>query len=278
LEVVVPEGDTVYLAAKRLATALSGTRLIRGELRHPRLAEHDLSGRTVLGVQSVGKHLFTRFDDGRSLHSHFRMDGSWHLYRPGQRWQRPGHQARAVLTTQERVAVGFLLYDMALVATEHEHRLVGYLGPDLLSPHWGETDAAIAAQRLRENLGEELGLALLDQRIMAGVGNLYKTEMCFLLGVTPWVPVRDIDPDTVVTLARQLLVANADRPEQSTTGELARGRQHWVYGRGGRPCRRCGERVIRAVQGSGIYARNTYFCPRCQHGDVPRGSCVRHPT
>jgi endonuclease VIII len=260
----MPEGDTVYLAAKRMTAALGGQRLNRGELRHPRLADHDLSGRTVLGVHSVGKHLFTRFDDGRSLHTHFRMDGSWHLYQPGQRWRRPGHQARAVLTTQDRMAVGFLLHDMALLATRDEHRFVGHLGPDLLNPDWDDNDAAIAAQQLREQPTTELGLALLDQRIMAGIGNLYKTEMCFLLGVPPWVPVDDIDADAVVALARQLLLSNADRPEQSTTGELTRGRQHWVYERGGRPCRRCGERVIRCVQGVDVYARNTYYCPRCQ--------------
>jgi endonuclease-8 len=165
----MPEGDTVYLAAKRMAAALSGQCLTRGELRHPRLAEHDLSGLTVLSVHSVGKHLFTRFDNGRSLHTHFRMDGSWHLYRPGQRWRRPGHQARAVLTTQERVAVGFCLHDMALVAIQDEHRLVGHLGPDLLNPDWDEKAATIAAQRLREHPDVEVGIALLDQRIMAGV-------------------------------------------------------------------------------------------------------------
>ncbi|HEV7453289.1 MAG TPA: DNA-formamidopyrimidine glycosylase family protein [Pseudonocardiaceae bacterium] len=168
-EVAVPEGDTVYLAAKRMAVALNGNHLTGGELRHPRLAEHDLLGLTVLGVHSVGKHLFIRFDDGRSLHTHFRMDGSWHLYRPGQRWQRPSHQARAVLTSQERVAVGFLLHDMALVASKDEHRLVGHLGPDLLDPDWNENDAATAAQRLRGHPDVELGLALHDQRIMAGV-------------------------------------------------------------------------------------------------------------
>src|SRR4051795_12091246 len=102
----VPEGDTVYLAGKRLRAALTGRTLLRGELRHPRLVEHDLAGRTVLDVASVGKHLFTRFDDGRSLHSHLRLDGSWHLYRPGMSWQRPAHQARAVLETTERTAVG----------------------------------------------------------------------------------------------------------------------------------------------------------------------------
>ncbi|MGH3916790.1 MAG: DNA-formamidopyrimidine glycosylase family protein [Pseudonocardiaceae bacterium] len=260
----MPEGDTVYLAAKRMAAALNGQRLTRGELRHPRLVEHDLSGLLVLDVRSVGKHLFTRFDNGRSLHTHFRMDGSWHLYRPEQRWRRPSHQARAVLTTPERVAVGFLLHDMALVATPDEHRLVGHLGPDLLDPHWDESHAAMAAQRLRDQPDVQLGLALLDQRIMAGVGNIYQTETCFLLGVSPWVLVRDIDPDTVVALARRLLLANADRPERSTTGELARGRQHWVYERGGKPCRRCGERVIRAALGIGVQARHTYYCLHCQ--------------
>jgi endonuclease-8 len=265
----VPEGDTVYLAAKRMAAALSGKRLTRGELRHPRLVEHDLSGLTVLGVHSVGKHMLTRLDNGRSLHTHFRMDGSWHIYRPGQRWRRPGHQARAVLATPERVAVGFLLHDMALVATKDEHRLIGHLGPDLLDPNWDDNHVAIAAHRLGAHPDVELGLALLDQRVMAGVGNLYKTEMCFLLGVSPWVPVRDIDPYAVVALARKLLLLNADRPEQSTTGDLARGKQHWVYERGGKLCRRCGQRVIRAVQGENSYTRSAYYCPRCQPGPHP---------
>jgi endonuclease-8 len=267
--VAVPEGDTVYLAAKRMAAALSGKRLTRGELRHPRLAEHDLAGLAVLGVHSVGKHLITRFDDGRSLHTHFRMDGSWHLYRPDERWRRPLHQARAILSTRDRIAVGFCLHDMALVPTDDEQRLVGHLGPDLLSPHWTDNTAAIAVHRLRAYPDLELGLALLEQRIMAGIGNLYKTEMCFLLGISPWAPVRVVDPNAVVALGRRLLLANAERPEQSTTGDLARGRQHWVYQRAGKPCRRCGQRVTRAVQGEGVYARHTYYCPCCQPGPHP---------
>ncbi|MGH3974332.1 MAG: zinc finger domain-containing protein, partial [Pseudonocardiaceae bacterium] len=162
-----------------------------------------------------------------------------------------------------------LLHDMALLATQDEHRLVSHLGPDLLKVDWDDNDAAIAAQRLGGHPDVELGLALLDQRIMAGIGNLYKTEMCFLLRVPPWAPVREIDSATVVTLARRLLLMNAERPEQSTTGELAREKQHWVYERGGKPCRRCGERIIRAVQGDAFYARNTYYCPRCQPGPHP---------
>jgi endonuclease-8 len=260
----------VYLAGRRLRTALSGQRLVRGELRHPRLVGYDLAGRTVLDVASVGKHLFTRFDDGRSLHSHFRMDGSWHLYRPGMNWQRPAHEARAVLATTDRVAVGFALHDLELLPTTDEDRLVGHLGPDLLDPDWGAAHAAEARRRFLLRADHEVGLVLLEQRVMAGVGNLYKTEVCFLLGVSPWTPVRDLpDPDEVIALSRRLLLRNAERPEQSTTGELGRGRQHWVFERGGQRCRRCGTRIRTAEQGDGVYARLAYWCPQCQPGPAP---------
>ncbi len=267
----MPEGDTVHLAGKRLRAALSGRSLVRGELRHPRLVEHDLSGRTVLDVVSVGKHLFTRFDDGRSLHSHFRMDGSWHLYRPGMSWQRPAHEARAVLETADRVAVGFALHDLELVPTDAEHRLVGHLGPDLLDPAWGDGHAAEALRRFTARGASEVGLVLLEQRVMAGVGNLYKTEVCFLLGLSPWTLAKDVpDPAATIALSRDLLLRNADRPEQSTTGELGRGRQHWVFERGGQRCRRCGTRIRTGEQGDGVYARVAYWCPRCQPGPDPR--------
>jgi endonuclease VIII len=266
----VPEGDTVHLTGKRLRAALAGQVLVRGELRHPRLVEHDLAGRTVLDVVSVGKHLFTRFDDARSLHSHLRMDGSWHLYRPGMHWQRPAHQARAVLETAERIAVGFALHDLELLPTAEEHRLVGHLGPDLLDPAWDEAHAAEALRRFTARGASELGLVLLEQRVMAGVGNLYRAEVCFLRGLSPWTLVRDVaDPAAVIALARELLLRNADRPQQSTTGELGRGREHWVYERGGRRCRRCGTRIRSAEQGDGVYARFVYWCPGCQPGPAP---------
>jgi endonuclease-8 len=272
----VPEGDTVHLTAKRLRAALSGHLLLRGELRHPQLVEHDLAGRTVLDVRSVGKHLFTRFDDDRSLHSHLRLDGSWHLYRPGMPWQRPAHQARAVLETAERTAVGFLLHDLELLPTAEEDRLVGHLGPDLLDPAWSDDHAAEALRRFTARGASELGLVLLEQRVMAGVGNLYKTEVCFLLGLSPWTLVRDVpDPAAAITLARDLLLRNADRPEQSTTGELARGRQHWVYDRGGRRCRRCGTRIRTGKQGEGVYARIAWWCPTCQPGPSPTPTRAR---
>ena len=273
----MPEGDTVYLTGRRLDAALAGRRLLRGELRHPRLVDHDLGGRTVLGVRSVGKHLLTRFDDGRSLHSHLRMDGSWHLYRPGMGWHRPAHEARALLATQERVAVGFALHDLELVATAQENRLVGHLGPDLLDPAWDEGHLAEALRRFTVRGDHELGLVLLEQRVMAGVGNLYKAEICFLLGVSPWTLVRDLpDPSAAIILARTLLTRNKNRPEQSTTGELPRGRQHWVFGRGQQRCLRCGTRVRIAEQGEGVYARVSYWCPRCQPGPGPGLNHPRH--
>ncbi len=260
----------MYLAGKRLRAALAGHRLVRGELRHPRLVEHDLAGRTVTDVVSVGKHLFTRFDDGRSLHSHFRMDGSWHLYRPGMAWQRPAYEARAVLATEERVAVGFALHDMELVSTAEEDRLVGHLGPDLLDPAWSDVHAAEALRRLTARGSSEIGLVLLEQRVMAGVGNLYKNEVCFLSGMSPWTLTRDVaDPAALIALSRTLLLRNADRPEQSTTGDLGRGRQHWVFERSKQRCRRCGTRIRTSEQGDGVYARLAYWCPTCQPGPGP---------
>jgi endonuclease-8 len=260
----MPEGDTVFLAGKRMHDALAGRTLLRGELRHPELATVDLAGREVLAVRTVGKHMFTRFSGDLSLHSHFRMDGAWHLYRPGEKWHRPGHQVRAVLAVPDRVAVGFALHDLELLPTDEESRLVGHLGPDLLDEAWDRAHEDEAVRGFTADPDRELGLVLLDQRVMAGVGNLYKAEVCFLLGASPWSPVSAVDAGAAVRLSRKLLLRNAWRPEQTTTGELARGRQHWVFERAGKPCRRCGTRVRTGTQGSGVLARVAYWCPRCQ--------------
>lgn len=260
----MPEGDTVWLAGQRMAGALAGRTLVRGELRHPRLSTVDLAGVQISDVASVGKHLLIRLSDGRSLHTHFRMDGSWHLYRPGRAWRGPEHQVRAILAVPDRVAVGFRLHDMALVPTAEEHRLTDHLGPDLLGPGWGPEQEAEAVRRLAAQPDRELGLALLDQTVMAGVGNLYKTEVCFLLGVSPWSPVSAVNPAVAVALCRKLLLRNAERPEQSTTGDLRRGAQHWIYERTGRACRRCGGVVRSAKQGRDLAERTAYWCPTCQ--------------
>ncbi|MGH3623316.1 MAG: DNA-formamidopyrimidine glycosylase family protein [Sciscionella sp.] len=270
----MPEGDTVFLAGRRLNDALAGKTLVGAELRHPELSTVDLTGHAVLGVRSVGKHLFTRFaspdskQERLSLHTRFRMDGSWHLYRSGQQWKRVAHHARAVLSTDDRIAVGFRLHDMKLLPTMDEEQLVSRLGPDLLGDDWSVEQEAEAVRRLTADPGREIGLALLDQTIMAGVGNIYRTEVCFVLGVTPWSPVAEVDARRVVLACRKLLLCNAWRPERSTTGELGRGREHWVYMRHGRACRRCGTRVRSAVSGSHQQERTTWYCPTCQ-----RGSC-----
>ncbi|OLR94173.1 DNA-formamidopyrimidine glycosylase family protein [Actinokineospora bangkokensis] len=266
----MPEGDTVYRAAARLRTALVDHPLTRGELRHPRLSTVDLKGRVVVGVRSAGKHLFIRFDRNLSLRSHLMMDGAWDVYTPRMRWRRPAHQVRALLVNAERQAVGFNLHEMALVPTDEESRLVGHLGPDLLDPGWGPELEAEAVRRLAAEPDRALGLALLDQRVMAGVGNVYKAEVCHILGVTPWSPVSAVDAGEAVRLSRELLDKNKLVVDRNTTGDLRRGRDLWVYGRRRSGCLRCGGPVVAGVQGADVRERVAYFCPVCQAG--PRSS------
>jgi endonuclease-8 len=264
----VPEGDTVWLAAQRLHAALAGRVLVRAELRVPRLAAVDLAGQTVLDVVARGKHLLARLSGGSTLHTHLRMDGTWHLYRPGDRWTGgPDWQVRVLLANPEWQAVGFRLPVVQLLATGREDEVVGHLGPDLLGPDW---DLAEAVRRLRAEPAREVGMALLDQRRLAGLGNLYRTEMLFLHGVTPWLPVGEVpDLPRLVETGRRLMTANRDRWEQSTTGALRHGEMHWVFERTGRPCRRCGSPVRSAEQGEPPRARLTYWCPHCQQGPAP---------
>lgn len=271
----MPEGDTVFLAGKLLDRALAGKTLVRGQFRHPELATVDLAGREVRGVGTVGKHLFTRFSGDLTLHSHLRMDGSWKIQPAGAKWPMPAHHARVVLMTEDVQAIGFRLHDLKLLPTAEEHTLVDHLGPDLLDPQWTDEHAALAAANLAAKPDRELGDALLDQRIMAGVGNLYKCEISFLLGVSPWTPVSEVDPARAVALARKLLVANAWRHEQATTGDLRRGRRTWVYERTRQGCFRCGGPLLVRQQGDGQYQRPTWCCPRCQPGPVPAGGPPR---
>lgn len=262
----MPEGDTVYATARRLTEALGGATLVKGELRHPRLSTVDLAGRDFVRAVSVGKHLFLRFGGEVSLHCHLGMDGSWRVYD-----RRPpiGHRVRAVLATRQRYAIGTSLLEMALVRTAEEKRLTAHLGPDLLAPDWSDTHHAEAVRRLTADPDRPLGEALLDQRLMAGVGNVYKAELCFLLGTSPWSPVSAVDPDEAVTTARTLLLRNALRPVRNTTGDPRRGRETWVYGRQRTGCLRCGGRVIVANQGTATRERVTYHCPHCQPGPAP---------
>ncbi|SFK49987.1 DNA-formamidopyrimidine glycosylase family protein [Geodermatophilus ruber] len=270
----MPEGDTVWLAAQRMNTALAGATLRRGELRVPRLATTDLAGRTVSEVLPRGKHLLIRFADEWTLRTHFRMDGSWHIYRPGAPWRGgPAFDVRAVLVTADWACVGYRLHDLDLVRTDQEDQLVGHLGPDVLGPDW---DLEEALRRLRSHPDEQIAVALLDQRNLAGIGNLYKVESLFLGGVHPWTRVADV-PDLagLVTRARTLMQANRHHPEQSTTGDLRRGRQHWVFGRQDRPCLRCATPILLGDQGPDLQERVTWWCPNCQAARSPIDPAAR---
>ncbi|MFF2065381.1 Fpg/Nei family DNA glycosylase [Streptomyces sp. NPDC058200] len=269
----MPEGDTVWQAARRLHLALAGRTLVRSDLRVPALATTDLSGRTVLDVTPRGKHLLMRIEGGLTLHSHLRMDGAWKVYSAGDRWRGgPGHQIRAVLDAGDRTAVGYRLPVLELLRTTDEQRVVGHLGPDLLGPDWDQDEAL---RRLLDDPGRPFGSALLDQRNLAGIGNVFMAELCFLARVTPWTPAGDVpSPERVVAAAQRLLEANRERFDRTTTSTAVRARSAhrlYVYGRAGRPCLVCGAavRVASETHGRTGRERPTYWCPRCQSGPGP---------
>ena len=266
----MPEGDTVWLTASRLNAALAGVAVTVFDLRVPALATADLRGDTVTAVAARGKHILMRFAGGLTLHSHLRMDGSWRIAGAGAATgvpRRDEHQIRALVGTPQWLAVGLRVHDLRLLASTDEGELVGHLGPDLLGPDW---DADDALARLSAQPQTAIGDALLDQRNLAGIGNLYKAEVLFMAGVNPWVPVNAVPKlDRVVDTAHRLLRRNRDHPEQSTTGLLGRGQQHWVYLRSGRPCRRCGTLIAHARQGVPPRDRETWWCPTCQPGAGP---------
>ncbi|MGW3128547.1 Fpg/Nei family DNA glycosylase [Streptomyces sp. NPDC001076] len=264
----MPEGDTVWQAARRLHDALAGQVLTRSDFRVPRYATVDLSGRTVLGTTARGKHLLTRFEGDLTLHTHLRMEGAWKVYGTGERWRGgPAHQIRAILSSADRTAVGYRLQVLELLRTGEEERAVGHLGPDLLGPDW-DPDRALG--NLLADPARPLGEALLDQRNLAGIGNIYKSELCFLIGATPWLPVGALPADRAAILpglAQRLLEANRDRVVRRTTG--LRDHDLYVYGRAPRPCLRCHTPVRLADQGDGSRERPTYWCPACQTGPAP---------
>lgn len=260
----MPEGDTVWRTARSLDRALGGHDLTRTDFRVPELATVDLAGERVVGTVARGKHLLTRIGDRHTLHTHLKMEGSWHLYRPQSRWRRPTHQARVVLDTLDWQAVGFELGVVELLDRDDEASVVGHLGPDLLGPDW---DGDVATANLLAAPDRPLIEALLDQRNLAGVGNLYANELCFLAGVPPTAPVAAVpDLPRLVRRAKSLLEANKERVEQTTTGDLRAGRRTWVYRRDRTGCGRCGGRVEVAMTGPAGRERATYRCPRCQPG------------
>ena len=276
----------VWRTAQRLHAALAGRRLTACELRWPSLSTADLTGRPVIEVVSAGKHLLLRCgpvpgDDGvprpvpggdgvpLTLHSHLRMEGSWQVFRTDRPWHppRPAHEVRAVLANPEWTAVGHRLGMLDLIPTAQEPRLIGHLGPDLLGGGW---DAEEAVRRLAAHPDRPVGEALLDQRVLAGVGTFYMCEVLFLRGVTPWTPVAQAgDLHRLVDLVHRIVLANRDRGVQSTTGDLRPGREQWVHARSARPCRRCGTSIRVAPIGQPPIDRAAFYCPNCQRGPAP---------
>jgi Formamidopyrimidine-DNA glycosylase len=257
----MPEGDTVYRTARALNDAIGGEALVRCDLRVPAFATVDLAGQTVHKVTSRGKHILMRIGDS-TIHSHLKMEGEWRLYRPGAPWRRPAHLARAVLATERWTAVGFELGTLEVLPTAREVDAVGHLGPDLLGPDW---DAAEAVRRLARHPDVPIAVALLDQRNLAGLGNEYVAELCFLRGMLPTRPAGAADLPRTAELAHRLITANRDRVDRTTTGDTRRGRTSWVYGRSGEPCRRCGTLIQRGRLGrTELEVRDTFYCPHCQ--------------
>ncbi|PYI69717.1 DNA glycosylase [Arthrobacter livingstonensis] len=281
----MPEGDTVWRQARDLNAALAGQLLTGCDFRVPSLATVDFAGSTVQSVQARGKHLLMHVrglspDAAWVIHSHLAMEGHWDIYgsaangRPP-RWRRPAHTARAILTTEHAVAVGFSLGTLDVLTEKEAGNAVGHLGPDLLGPDW---DAAEALRRLTSAPERPVGLALLDQRNLAGIGNIYRNELCFLGRVHPDTPVADVPGlPRLVGLAKQLLEVNKDRAVRSTTGGPARrDAALWVYGLAGRPCKRCGAVVRHGRQADPAApthaARDIYWCPHCQPDPPPPAS------
>ena len=257
----MPEGDTVYAAARRLDEALAGHVVVRSDIRVPAFATVDFTGQVVHSVASRGKHVLMRIGDD-VLHSHLKMEGEWRVSRAGERRRRPDFRARAIIETDDAVAVGSDLGVVEVFPASEEAERMAYLGPDLLGPDW---DAAEAERRLASDPAAQVVVALAEQRNLAGLGNVYVNELCFLRGIRPDRPIGEVELEPLVALASRVIRANRDRFERTTTGDTRRGRRLWVYGRGGEPCRRCGTTIEHGRFGRNpLELRDTYWCPNCQ--------------
>jgi endonuclease-8 len=273
----MPEGDTIYRTAATLHRALAGHIVQRFESVFPALTRvHDdrrLTGRTVERVSSRGKHVLIEFSGGDILRTHMRMNGSWHIYRPGEKWQRPKRDMRIIIGTEQYEAVAFSVpvAEFIVPGAATRNRELRRLGPDLLGE---EFDALEAARRLRARPGTSIAEALLTQSVVAGIGNVYKSEVLFSCGVNPFVAVArvaDAQIDCLLRTARRFLQANVTgrlapmttySGMRKTTGRDDPSSRLWVYGRAGEPCRKC-DTAIR-LRKQGLDARLTYWCPTCQ--------------
>jgi endonuclease-8 len=262
----MPEGDTIHRAARTLNAALAGRKITKFQTVFPQLARVDVEGRTVESVDAAGKNLLMHFSGDLHLRTHMRMNGSWHIYKPGERWRKRFSEMRILLETDAWVAVAFNVP----VAEMHDSRSLErqddllHIGPDLI----GETfDFDEARRRIRERGDSEIADVLLNQRVVSGIGNEYKSEFLFMARVNPFTHVADVPDeklDAILKTARKVMVANVEKRNASRITNFSLDRRNWqyVYGRGGKPCLKCGTPIEYAKQGKD--ARGTYWCPRCQ--------------
>jgi endonuclease VIII len=274
----VPEGDTIFRTARALHRALAGQEVTRFETVLPQLARVDddapIVGRTVDRVVSRGKHVLIYFSGDLVLRTHMRMNGSWHIYRPGGRWRMPRRDMRVVVGTREYEAVAFRvpIAEFRTEAALARDPDIQRLGPDLLDPDF---DVEEAIRRLRASAWQSIADALLDQRVVAGIGNVFKSEALFVAGVSPLLAPHTLDEDRLrrlLQIARIQMAANTHDAltpgvvsrfsGRRTTGRLNPASGLWVYGRAGERCRKCGTAIVLLHQGD--HARLTYYCPTCQ--------------
>jgi len=273
----MPEGDTIFRAARALHRALAGHVVTAFESQLPTLnrihEDAPLTGRTIERVAAAGKHLLMHFSGDLVLRTHMRMNGSWHIYRPGERWQRARRDMRIRIATDAFEAVGFNIPVAEFTSSRalSRHNDLRRLGPDLLSDDFRAGDAV---QRIRERGAVPIADALLNQRVVAGLGNVYKSEVLFMCRVNPFALVRNVGDDqlaAIVETAQRVLRANVSEALapmttysgfRQTTRRASPQERLWVYGRARLPCRRCGTPV--SVRKQGLDARLTYWCPECQ--------------
>ena len=271
----MPEGDTIFRAAQTLHRVFAG-RIVTGfssvlPYLNRVVEDRPLVGRTIESVVGRGKHLLVTFSGNLILHTHMRMNGSWHIYPAGERWKRPERDMRILITTETAVAVGFNIpvAEFLTASDLAKHRQLRRLGPDLLD---GSFDARTVLDTMRQRR-DPIADVLLDQRVMAGIGNVFKSEILFLAEVDPFAKpaeLSDAQLERVIATAQAQLRANVLPPSRTlspafgrrTTRSLDPNQKLWVYGRGGKPCRRCGAPI--QSRATGLDARLTYWCPRCQ--------------
>ena len=266
----MPEGDTILRSATRMHAALAGRTVtaFRSSLAAVALAarRQRIAGSVITAVEARGKHLLVRFSTGAALHTHMGMTGSWHLYRPGSRWQRPAAAARVVIEASSVIAVCFVprVAEILPAGAEDAHPSLSHLGADVLDD---ASDARPAVAGLRGRGEDEIGVALLDQTAVSGIGNIYKSEALFLAGVSPFARVDSLDDATLVRIVRAAmrLMRRSVAAAAPAGARTADGRH--VYRREGRSCRRCGTTV--RMERQGPMRRSSYWCPRCQPPGTP---------